>query len=95
MSIGSSPSCKTTLSREQVVEQVRQIVAESSGVPPEEIGESQPLLRDLPWDSLDSVECSMEIEEQFDISIPDELIDEAKNVGDIADGVLALLGQTK
>ena len=93
MSMESSPTCETLLSREQVLEQVKQIVAESSGVPPEQIHESQPLLRELPWDSLDLVECTMEIEEQFDVSIPDELVDEAKTVGDIADGVMALLAR--
>ena len=49
------------------------------------------MLRELPWDSLDLVECVMEIEEEFDVSVPDELVEEAKTVGDITDGVLALL----
>ena len=93
MALQSSPSCETLPSRGQVVEELRQIVAESAGIAPEEINESRPLLRDLPWDSLDVVECSMEIEEEFGISIPDELVGEAKTVGDIADGVLMLLAQ--
>jgi acyl carrier protein len=93
MSMESSPACETLLSREQVLEQVKAIVGESSGVPPAEIGESHPLLRELPWDSLDLVECTMEIEEQFDVSIPDELVDEARTIGDIADGVMALVAR--
>jgi acyl carrier protein len=87
----NSPLCETILPRCHVLEQVRRIVAESSGVPLEEIDESRPLLRELPWDSLDLVECVMEIEEEFDVSVPDDLVEEAKTVGDIADGVLALL----
>lgn len=86
-------SCEAIPSREQVVKEVKQIVAESSGVPLEQIQESTTLLRNLPWDSLDLVECTMEIEEQFNISISDELIDEAKTINDIVDGVLALLTQ--
>ena len=35
----------------------------------------------------------MEIEEEFDVSVPDALFDEAKTVGDITDGVLVLLKQ--
>ncbi len=93
MSLQNSVSCETVHSREQIVEEVRQIVAEAAGIPPAEVGETSPLLRDLPWDSLDLVECSMEIEEQFDVSLPDEMVDEAKTVGDIADGVLRLLGE--
>ena len=93
MSTKESPVCETTLSRDQVLQQVRRIVAESSGVPVEEIQEDRPLLHELPWDSLDLVECVMEIEEEFDISIPDELVDEAKTAGDIADGVMTLLSR--
>jgi acyl carrier protein len=95
MSLKNSYSCETLLSRDQVLEQVRQIVAEASGVPPEEIHETKPLLRELPWDSLDWVECAMEIEEQLDVSIPENLKDEAKTVGDIADGVMNLLAQAQ
>jgi acyl carrier protein len=87
----NSPVCETILSRGHVLQQVRRIVAESSGVPLEEIDEGRPLLHELPWDSLDLVECVMEIEEEFDVSVPDELVEEAKTVGDITDGVLALL----
>jgi acyl carrier protein len=93
MSIGNSAICETILSRSHILEQVRRIVAESSGVPLDEIQESRPLLRELPWDSLDLVECVREIEEEFDVSVPDELVDEAKTVGDITDGVLELLQQ--
>jgi acyl carrier protein len=93
MSIENSPVCETILSRDRVLEQVRRIVGESSGVPLEDIQESRPLLRELPWDSLDLVECVMEIEEEFDVSVPDELVEEAKTVGDIADGVMKLLKQ--
>ena len=93
MSTESSPSCQTLRSREEVLQQVKVIVGESSGVTPVELGESRPLLRELPWDSLDLVECTMEIEEQFDVSIPDDLVDEAKTIGDVVDGVMELLAR--
>jgi acyl carrier protein len=89
----SSPACDALPSRDRVVEDVKRIVSESSGVPVEQIDETQTLLRDLPWDSLDFVECSMEIEEEFAVTVPDELMDQAKTVGDVADGVLMLLAK--
>ena len=45
MSLENSPVCEAVLSRSQVLEQVRRIVAESSGVPLDEIEEERPLLR--------------------------------------------------
>lgn len=80
-------------SREQVVAEVKKIIAESSGVPVEQLHEDTTLLRDLPWDSLDLVECTMELEEQFDISISDELIEGARTINDISDGILTLLAR--
>jgi acyl carrier protein len=57
------------------------------------IRESDALDTDLGCDSLDKVEITMEIEEQFDLSIPDEYGEKVRTVGDITDGVLQLLGQ--
>jgi acyl carrier protein len=91
----SSPACDVLPSRDRVLEDVKRIVSESSGVPFEQIDETETLLRDLPWDSLDLVECAMEIEEQFGINVPDELMDQAKTVGDVADGVLMLLAKAE
>jgi acyl carrier protein len=39
-------------------------------------------LRDLGGDSLDTVELVMELEEEFDINIPEEDADRIKTVGD-------------
>jgi acyl carrier protein len=93
MSLPNSPTCETVPSREQVAKDVKQIVADFSEMPREEIQESHLLIEDLGWDSLDLVECSMEVEEEFGISIPDELVEKVKRVSDIVDGVLGLLAQ--
>jgi acyl carrier protein len=50
-------------------------------------------IEDLGCDSLDVVEISMELEEHFDISIPNEFGDSAKTVGDAVDGIMRLLGE--
>jgi acyl carrier protein len=84
-------SISTSLNREEVLEAVKQIVAENATVSAENIREEHHLENDLGCDSLDIVEISMEIEEHFDISIPDEVSEHAQNVGAIVDGVMLLL----
>ena len=81
-------------SREQIVEDLKQIVGEQLGMPVDRIRESDALEADLGCDSLDVVEITMEIEEEFDVSIPDEYGEKVRTVGDMADGVLQLLGQS-
>jgi acyl carrier protein len=49
------------------------------------------LVEDLGCDSLDIVEVAMELEEHFDISIPDEFDKTARTIGDVTDAVLQLL----
>jgi acyl carrier protein len=82
---------KTLSSREQVLEQVKQLVAEQVAMPVSEIREEQDLIADLGYDSLDIVELAMELEEHFAITVPDEMSEQARTVGKITDGVLQLL----
>ncbi len=79
-------------SRQQVLEDVKQIVAESSSISVDQVHETSDLLNDLACDSLEIVEIVMEVEEHFDISVPDDLEQEIRTVADITDGVLRLLG---
>jgi acyl carrier protein len=88
----NSRSCGAALSREQVLNEVIEIVADFSNVAPDQIREEQTLFNDLAWDSLDMVEATMEIEEHFDLSVPDELVGNVKTVRDIVDGVWLLIG---
>jgi acyl carrier protein len=78
-------------SRDAVVNETKAIVAEFVNMSPEQIREEHTLLGDLGMDSLDIVECTMEIEEHFDVSVPDEIAERIATVGDVADGVLALM----
>ena len=91
--MNSNPSNERILSRQEVLEDVRRIVSEFATVPPEHIQESHALTADLGCDSLDIVEITMEVEDRFDISVPDDQEQDIRTVGDIADGVLRLLGQ--
>ncbi|MHB1034906.1 MAG: acyl carrier protein [Pirellulales bacterium] len=79
--------------RESVLEDVKRIVAEFASIPAEQIQETHDLIGDLGCDSLDMVEITMEVEEHFDVSVPDDVAQDIHTVGDIVDGVLRLLGQ--
>ena len=94
--LGSRASATTITLVEMLVSMRRigdfkEIVSEHSSIPPTEIRDEHDLLGDLGCDSLDIVEIAMEIEEQFGVTVPDELSDRARTVGDVVDGVLQLL----
>jgi acyl carrier protein len=82
---------KTPSSREHVLEQVRQLVAEQIALPPGVVREEHDLVADLGYDSLDVVELAMELEEHFEITVPDTMSEQARTVGQIADGVMQVL----
>ncbi len=84
-------SDKRRLSREQTLDGVKQLVAEQVSLPVVQIREEQDLIADLGYDSLDVVELAMELEEHFDITVPDDMSDRAKTVGQVADGVMQLI----
>jgi len=77
--------------RSDVLEEVKQIVAERAGRSAEGIKETDSLEQDLGLDSLDQVEVVMEVEEEFDLNVPDEVANNARRVGDIVEGVMNLL----
>jgi acyl carrier protein len=82
------------VSRDRVVEDVKRIVAETMGISPEIVREQSALEADLGADSLDVIEITMEVEEHFDITVPDEVGDRIRTVSEIADGVVQLLDKT-
>jgi len=61
------------------------------GTEPAEILPMTNFINDLNFDSLDTVEIIMELEDEFDISIPDEEADKICTVGDVVDFVLKAL----
>ncbi len=64
-----------------VPERVIAIVAEQLGVESEKISEETSFVNDLGADSLDTVELVMELEEEFDINIPDDAAEKIQTVG--------------
>jgi len=65
-----------------VEERVTAIVSEQLSVPKEEITRESSFVDDLKADSLDVVELVMELEDEFDITIPDDDYDKIRTVGD-------------
>ena len=59
-------------SREQILEQLREVIVDKLQVSKEEIRLDSRFIEDLQADSLDIVDLVMGIEEIFDIHIPDE-----------------------
>ena len=57
------------------------IVAEQLGVEKEKVSSDTSFVNDLGADSLDTVELVMELEEEFDITIPDDAAEKIQTVG--------------
>ena len=64
-------------------EKVRAIIATQLDIDPETITPSSSLIDDLHADSLDIVELVMDMEQEFDVEIPDEVLPNIKTVGDV------------
>lgn len=64
-----------------VKERVIEIVAEQLGVSKDQISPETSFVNDLGADSLDTVELVMELEEEFDINIPDDAAEKIQTVG--------------
>ena len=64
-----------------VSERVIDIVAEQLGVNKDQIQPETSFVNDLGADSLDTVELVMELEEEFDITIPDDVAEKIQTVG--------------
>jgi acyl carrier protein len=64
-----------------VKDRVIEIVAEQLGVSKEQVTPESAFVNDLGADSLDMVELVMEMEEEFDINIPDDAAEKIQTVG--------------
>ena len=70
-----------------IFEKLKDIIAEQLSVEADEVTMDSNIQDDLGADSLDVVDLITTIEDEFDISIPDEAVEEIKTVGDIVNYV--------
>src|SRR2546425_2269738 len=66
-------------------ERVINIVCETLGVNKEQVTRSTSFTEDVGADSLDIVELVMELEEEFEITIPDDQAEKIRTVGEAID----------
>ncbi len=60
---------------------VKEIIIEKLGVDAEKVTDDASFVEDLGADSLDTVELVMDLEEEFDLEIPDEEAEKLTTVG--------------
>ena len=68
-----------------VAERVFDIINEQLGVDKDKITLETSFVNDLGADSLDQVELVMELEEEFDVNIPDDAAENIQTVGQAID----------
>ena len=66
----------------EIADRIIEIVAEKMDKPKEDVTVEKSFLNDLGADSLDIVELMMDIEDEFDLSIPEEEAQKIETIGD-------------
>jgi acyl carrier protein len=63
--------------------ELQELAAEILGVEPEQVQLNVSFQRDLAADSLDLVELIAAVEDKYDVELPEEQLEQMKNVGDL------------
>jgi len=73
-----------------LADRVIQVIAKTQHLPPESITIDQ-TFADLKFDSLDGMNILFAVENEFDISIPDEQVPQIKSVREMVEGIAKLV----
>ena len=76
--------------REQIYKEVIRILSTDLEVSAEDIDTAMDLNTELPFDSLQLYEFVIDLEEAYNIKLPDEMLDQMKTIDDIVNLIMRL-----
>lgn len=94
MKTTDSNSIMSDLLTEKELATINHILTEQMGIGPEQLAPEAVLDADLGADSLTKVEIIMAIEEEFGVTIPDELSERVQTVEDVYEALVRVMGRT-
>ncbi|MBP5180202.1 MAG: acyl carrier protein [Clostridiales bacterium] len=80
------------MSNEELFEKLKGMIVDQLGVEADSISLESSFVDDLNADSLDMVELVMAMEQEFDISVPDEVAEKVGTVGDAVEFIKNAIG---
>lgn len=83
-----APSAET---RDDLTDRVLKLAADQVAIPADQVSPDSAFISDLGFDSLDVVEFMMEIEDAFNVSVPDEASERILTVRQAVDEVRRLI----
>jgi acyl carrier protein len=84
---------QTAITRDQVAQTLCRLAAEQVGADPALVALDTDFFNDLNYDSLDAVEFTMTVEETFDVSVPDDQIEDVRTAGRVLELLWPILEQ--
>ncbi|MCO0831770.1 acyl carrier protein [Fructobacillus sp. W13] len=81
------------LSKEQIYEQIKDEVAKRFAISEDKIEPNADFVEKIGADSIDVVELVVELEDEFDMEVPDEELDDLTTLNQVTDYVYAHQGK--
>ena len=78
-----------------IFEDVLKLLVQELGISPTEINRDVQIMEELNFDSLQMYELVIDLEEAYDIRLPDDLLETVKTVGDVVDLVYSRSVETE
>ena len=80
------------MTNDELFNSIKRMIVDQLGVDEDTITEDSSFVDDLNADSLDMVELVMAMEQEFDISVPDEVAEKVGTVGDAVEFIKSSIG---